>query len=250
MWQWIQSNFGIIIIAVSFGISGLGWLFQQLKQAHEKKQAEQARQRAKLEGLRTGRVEAPATSGGSGSRPTGGGLAGGVEQAPRKRLEDLARRRQEEQQQRSSAKRDELEAQLRRRREAIEAQRRRQQEMQQQQRHPASQRQQGTQQPGRPQRQGSPAMRPEDRRGQPARQPPAKRTVEPTRAPVQQSVITDVIAAQGRQEDRPVQAPIAVGRTRRASPLTAGGFDLKQAVVMREIFDRPVGMRPPGDELF
>ncbi|MEQ8317466.1 MAG: hypothetical protein RIE77_07755 [Phycisphaerales bacterium] len=245
MWQWIQNNFGIIIIALSFGISGLGWLLQQLKSAQEKKQADSARQKAKLEALRTGRVETPQP------QPVPGATQPRVPQqeTPRERLEELARRRQQEQQQRAASKRQDLEEQLRRRREAIEAQRRRQQE-QQQQRQQRSRPQ--PQQPQRSQQQRTPAQRPSNRGAQRDRPRPipATRPADPTQAPVQQTVITDVIAAKRRAENRPVEAPIAVGGRNRSAPLTARGIDLKQAIIMREIFDRPVGFRTPGDQLF
>ena len=91
MWQWVQSNFGIIIIAISFGVSGLGWLLQQLKQAQERKKADQLRQRARLEALRTGRIETTAASGQQQGRSVPVAA-----DTPRQRLEELAKRRQQE----------------------------------------------------------------------------------------------------------------------------------------------------------
>lgn len=260
LWQWIQNNFGIIIIAVSFGISGLGWLLQQLKAAQEKKKADQARQKAKMEALRTGRVEAPQAPPVPMAAQQRTPQRGAQQQqgTPRDRLEELARRRQQEQQQRAASKRQDLEEQLRRRREAIEAQRRRQQDQQQQrQQHqqptqrPSQQAQRPQQQAQRPQ-QRTQAQRPSTRQPQRDRPRPipATRPADPTQAPVQQTVITDVIEAKRRNEERPVEAPIAVGGRRRAAALTARGIDIRQAILMREIFDRPIGFRQPGDQQF
>ncbi len=252
MWQWVQNNFGIIIIAVSFGISGLGWLVQQLKAAQEKKQADQARQKAKMEALRTGRVEAPQAPPLPAAAQQRAQQQGAQQQqgTPRDRLEELARRRQQEQQQRAASKRQDLEEQLRRRREAIEAQRRRQQDQQQRQQRqqPAQRSQQQAQQP----QQRSQAQRPSTRQPQRDRPRPipATRPAERAQPPVQQAIITDVIEAKRRDQGRPVEAPIAVGGRRRAMPLTARGIDIRQAILMREIFDRPVGFRQPGDQQF
>lgn len=70
----------------------------------------------------------------------------------------------------------------------------------------------------------------------------------PTMQPIQQTVIEDVIEAKRAREDRPLEAPIPVaGVGRRSAPITARGIDLRQAVIMREIFDRPVAMRDPID---
>lgn len=267
MLQWIQQNLGIIIIALSFGVSGLGWLFQQLKQAQEKKKAEQLRQRARLEALRTGRVEGQA----GGADQRGSTAASPQAEKPRQRLEELARRRQQEQQQRSGQQRTQLEEQLRRRREAIEAQRQRQQEQRQRQveARRSSQRPQTSQSTqGRPAQgrsgQGQPQQRPTARQrpdqarttqpqaSQPARRPADRRAkaAPPTDVPIQQSVITDVIEAQRRGEDVPVQAPIVTGRRRGLGTGLGAGLDLRQAVMMREILEKPIGLRPPSDENF
>ena len=67
--------------------------------------------------------------------------------------------------------------------------------------------------------------------------------------PIQQTVIRDVIERKRREEDVPVEAPIAVGRRGRG-PMFAAGFDVRQAVVMREILDKPIGLRSPVDDQF
>lgn len=242
IWQWIQNNLPIILIAVSFGISGIGWLFKKMQEAKEAKRVEDARKRARLEALRTGRidVQSPAVPASrAGVRPAPHA------QTPRQRLEDLARRRQQVQQpqERPPTQRTELEEQLRRRREAIDAQRQRQ-------RQPS---------PARPAGQ-RPGPRPAQR---PAAPPPQRTAVKPTpqprrsgerlpisplptMQPVHETVIDDVISAKRAQEDRPMQAPIAVpGAGRRSVPILAGGLDLRKAVIMREILDQPVGLRDP-----
>jgi hypothetical protein len=250
MWQWIQSNFGIIILAISFGISGLGWLLKQLKEAQEKKRADQARQRARLEALRTGRIEGTPAP---GTAAAGVRAAGRSADTPRKNLEELARRRQQEQQQRAATQRRELEEQLRRRREAIEAQRQRQQ----QQRQPAPSRptQPTARAPQQVQRGGRPAG------GQPGRRPSPPPVEAPRRAgerrpvaplptsrPIQQTVIADVIEAQRVKEEGVVVAPLPLPSVHARKPVLARGIDLRQAVIMREIFDKPVSMRDPLDQ--
>lgn len=241
MLQWIQNNIQILIPVIFFGVSGLGWVLKQLKEAQDKKQADQARQRARLEALRTGRIETPPTARSRGqARPTA------QAETPRQRLEDLARRRQQEQQQKAVAQRSELEEQLRRRREAIDAQRQRQQ----QQRQPAPPPRPRTPAPKPAQRPApQPAQRKEVRPTPTPRRPGERRPVSPlpTMQPVQQTVITDMIEAERIREEVPKAAPIGVGGGRRSVPLTAKGIDLRQAVIMREIFDRPVGLRGPND---
>lgn len=247
MLQWIQNNIQILIPIVFFGVSGLGWFLKKLQEAKEKKQAEEFRKRARLEALRTGRIDGQQQS----PQPSGSRVAPVAQtDTPRQRLEDLARRRQQGQQQRTATQRTELEEQLRRRREAIDAQRQRQQ----QQRQPAQRSaQRQTQQPAqRPKQQ--PAQRPQQRTAaKPTPQP--RRTGErrpvaplPTMQPVQETVISDVIAAKRAEEARPVEAPLPVGGLgHRSAPITARGFDVRQALIMREILDKPVGLREPRD---
>jgi hypothetical protein len=239
MLQWIQNNIQLLIPVLFFGFSGLGWLLKKLQEASEKKRVDEARKRARLEALRTGRIDGQQPA----PQPAGARPAARAE-APRKSLEDLARRRQEDVRQRTAAQRTELEEQLRRRREAIEAQRLRQQ----QQRQPAPPRV-PAQQPSRPQ-----APRPASRQTvspqQPARRPGERRPVSalPTMQPIQQTVIADVIEAKREAEERPMEAPLPVaGLGPRKVPITARGIDLRQAVIMREIFDRPVALRDPVD---
>ncbi|MFI4883395.1 MAG: hypothetical protein ACIAQU_12510 [Phycisphaerales bacterium JB064] len=245
-WQWIQNNLGIIIVALSFGVSGLGWLLQKLKEAHEKKQADELRKRARMEALRTGRFE------GQPSAPGGQTPAPAQAETPRQRLEELAKRRQQEQAQRTAAQRHDLEEQLRRRREAIEAQRRQQQQGRTRQAPPPPPRQAPAQRSPKPAQR--PQQRPQpvqQRPSQPARRPGERRpaaplpTMQPTERPVQETVISDVIEAKRRQEAQPIEAPLPVGGVRRSGSLVAMGIDLRQAVIMREIFDKPVGMRQP-----
>lgn len=254
MWQWIQGNLGIIIIALSFGVSGLGWLMQQLKQAQEKKKADQLRQKARLEALRTGRIEGQSGAGAPAAAPAG------AQQTPKQRLEELARRRAQEQRSRNVDQRLELEEQLRRRREAIDAQRQRQMEQRQQQRQKQQGRaQQAQQRPGgsRPAQQasrgrGRAPQAPEVRPAGPAER---RRVAAPApEVPVQQTAIGDVIGSQRRQEGRPLEAPIAIGgASGRGGSLAGGlaaGLDLRQAVIMREILEKPVGIRGPMSEDF
>lgn len=252
IWQWIQNNLGIIIIALSFGVSGIGWLLQQLKEAREKKQAEELRKRARMEALRTGRFEGQAP--GTAQAPPTTSPAPVQAETPRQRLEELAKRRQQEQAQRTAAQRRELEEQLRRRREAIDAQKRQQQSA----RRPAPP-PQAQQRPAQPQRGQRPQPRPgqpaQQRPSQPARRPGERRPIAPipappTERPVQETVITDMIERQRRAEDRPIEAPIPVGGSRGSAPLLAMGIDLRKAVIMREIFDKPVGMRGPEQQQF
>jgi len=257
MLQWIQQNLGIIIIALSFGVSGLGWLLQQLKQAQEKKKAEQLRQRARLEALRTGRIESQSANTGQQSPA---GSAGQAQAPPRQRLEDMARRRQQAQQQRSAEQRTQLEEQLRRRREAIEAQRKRQQEQRQRQLEARRNKPQPQPKQGRPPQRQASKQRPDQRRSpqpqsaQPARRPAERRAPatppSPTEVPIQQTVITDVIEAKRKAEAIPVQAPIVQRRRPGIAPALGFGFDLRQAIIMREILDKPIGMRGPADESF
>ena len=255
MWQWIQGNLGIIIIALSFGVSGLGWLLQQLKQAQEKKKADQLRQRARLESLRTGRSEAPVEAQAQ-QRPQ---AAAG--ETPRQRLEDLAKRRQQEQRQRSADQRTQLEEQLRRRREAIDAQRQRQQEQRRRQleaRRGGQQPQSGTRQPQRQQQQtqrSSSRQRPAQRpTAQPAQRPGDRRRSSPPPAPqrqarpTQEEVVPTVVESRRPRPSAPVQAPTTTrGRPGIATAL-GSGFDLRQAVIMREILDKPIGLRGPADQ--
>lgn len=248
MWQWIQNNIQILFPIVFFGLSGLGWVLKKAQEHKENKRVEDARKRARLEALRTGRIDGQQRAPGASKSPV---RPSPQAETPRQRLEDLARRRQQGQQQRTATQRTELEEQLRRRREAIDAQRKRQQQRQPAQaRTPAQQR--SGQQPS--QRQAQQPKQPTQRTAvSPAQQP--RRTGErrpvaplPTMQPVQQSVITDVIAAKRAEEEKPMEAPIPVaGVGRRSAPITARGIDVRQALIMREILDRPVGLREPRD---
>ncbi|UYV13048.1 MAG: hypothetical protein NCW75_01890 [Phycisphaera sp.] len=250
MLQWIQNNIQLLIPIVFFGVSGLGWFLKKLQEAKEKKQAEEFRKRARLEALRTGRIDGQQQS----SQPAASQVQPAAQaETPRQRLEDLARRRQQGQQQRTAAQRTELEEQLRRRREAIDAQRQRQQQRQPSQvRSPAQRPGQRTSQQASQQPMQQPPQRPAQRTAmKPTPQP--RRTGErrqvaplPTMQPVQETVIADVIAAKRAEEARPVEAPLPVaGVGRRSAPITARGIDVRQALIMREILDRPVGMRDP-----
>jgi|GEM_PF-7091759 len=242
IWQWIQNNLPIILIAVSFGASGVGWLFKKMQEAKENKRVEDARKRARLEALRTGRIDGQQQSPQASST-----LARPSPQAetPRQRLEDLARRRQQGQQQRAPTRRTELEEQLRRRREAIDAQRQRQQ---QQRSSPARSPAQRSSQQQSPRQAQQPAQRTAVKPTPQPRRTGERRPVAPlpTVQPVQEAVIADVVAAKRREEEGPSEAPIAVsGAGRRSVPIVAGGIDLRKAVIMREILDQPVGMRDP-----
>ena len=67
---------------------------------------------------------------------------------------------------------------------------------------------------------------------------------------MQETVITDMIEMQRRAEDRPIAAPIPVGGPRGSAKFLAMGIDLRKAIIMREIFDKPVGMRGPDEQQF
>lgn len=242
MWQWIQNNIQILIPIVFFGVSGLGWFLKKLQEAKEKKQADEFRKRARLEALRTGRIDSQQHA----PQPAASRVQPATQaETPRQRLEDLARRRQQGQQQRTATQRTELEEQLRRRREAIDAQRQRQQQRTPAQRSAQKPAQRPTQQPTqRPQQRTAAKPSPQPRRtGE--RRPVAPL---PTMQPVQETVISDVIAAKRAEEASPVEAPLPVGGLgHRSSPITARGFDVRQALIMREILDKPIGLREPRD---
>lgn len=245
--QWIQNNLGIIIIALSFGISGLGWLLQKLKQAQDAKKADQLRQRARLEALRTGRMESPQASS-TPSKPM----------SARDRIEEAARRRQLEQQARAEAQKRDLEEQLRRRREAIEAQKQRPaqgrppppppiQRPGQQPQRPSQQPQRSAQQPQRPaqrppQTARTPSPMPQRQAGERRRPAPI---ATPTSAQQAQAAILQGMIDSERQRERiaPPLPPVASPGPTRKAPLSILGTDLRQAIVMREILDRPIALR-------
>ncbi|NRA56975.1 MAG: hypothetical protein HRU13_02495 [Phycisphaerales bacterium] len=257
MWQWIQNNIPLIIVIVSFGASGVGWLLQQLKQAQEKKKADQLRQRARLESLRTGRSEPSAEI---QTQQTRQGPQPVAADTPRQRLEELAKRRQQEQRQRTVDQRSQLEEQLRRRREAIDAQRQRQQE---QRRRQLEAKRTGRQQPqtgGRqPQRQQQ-AQRPSSRQRpaqrpapQPAQRPADRRRSAPPSSPQRQArhtpepVVAPAVESRRPRSSTPSPAPTTTHARPGIAAALGSGFDLRQAVIMREILDKPIGLRGPTD---
>lgn len=123
MLNWIQQNLPLLIVLLSFGASGLGWVFKQAEEARKRKAADQARERARLEALRTGTFQSRAPT---VQQASSGGAAERTPRVltPRERIEELSRRRQQGEASQRDRRRQELEAQLQRRREAAEAQRR------------------------------------------------------------------------------------------------------------------------------
>jgi len=73
--------------------------------------------------------------------------------------------------------------------------------------------------------------------------------VPPTEVPVQETSIGDMIE-RDRIQRQQVSATFPAPGVRSTSARLARGFDLRQAVIMREIFEKPIGMRPPQDESF
>ncbi|MCW5757593.1 MAG: hypothetical protein KIT54_10190 [Phycisphaeraceae bacterium] len=244
--QWIQNNLGLIIVALSFGLSGLGWLFQKLKQAQEAKQRDRLRQQVRLEELRTGRVENPKTT-----------TAASKPMSARDRIEEAARRRQLEQKTRVEAQKRDLEEQLRRRREAIEAQRQQTAPRPAQPRPPAPP---PMQRPGQQQQPQRPAQRQPQR---PVQRPPAQAQQRPAgerRRPASIPSTTSTQQTQAAQAailqsllDSERERAVAP-RTRAPEPVASGltpatilGADLRQAIILREILDRPIALRQAQD---
>lgn len=236
--QWIQNNLGLIIVALSFGLSGLGWLFQKLKQAQEAKQRDRLRQQVRLEELRTGRVENPKTT-----------MTAAKPMSARDRIEEAARRRQLEQKTRVEAQKRDLEEQLRRRREAIEAQRQQTAPRPAQPRPPAPppmQRPGQQQQPQRPvQRPPAQAQqRPAGERRRPASIPSTTSTQQAQAA--QAAILQSLLDSERERAVAPrtrAPEPVASGLT----PATILGADLRQAIILREILDRPIALRQAQD---
>lgn len=237
MLQWIQNNLGLLIVALSFGASGLGWLLQKLKQAQQAKRADQLRQRARLEALRTGRIESPQAQP-AGPRPM----------TASERVAEATRRRQLEQQARIEAQKRDLEEQVRRRREAIEAQR--QQSAQRAGQRPSPPRPPApppAQRPG--QRQGQPTARPTPK---PAPQRPAgeRRRPQPIQNPATAQQAQAAILQSLLETERERVAPAPKGPAPapgRPTPASILGSDLRQAIILREILDRPIALRSAQD---
>ena len=245
----------ILVFVLLVGAPAIGSIWKKLEEKKEQRQIEAQRQRLQLEQLRTGRVSSQASE---AKAPTGGASSASadLDAQRRARLEEL-RRRQQERLRQAAHTRSQGSGQVR----TIPT--------------PGASQGQArpTQSPGRP----APQARPTPARSAPARPAPARSAparAQPQRVP---STSSSPPRPTGRPTSRPTSRPSAsqtvqpqasrrvvlsapVDVTARSGERNAGAWtalfraekptldELRRAVLLREVFDRPVSMRdqPPG----